>query len=88
MLTHTLTHTTISASGQARMYWTYDLRVSSKIAAKTAKSRCVATESWLRVAHNPEVVGSSPASATRRKALLFSDSKASFLCKKTDAFSG
>ena len=44
-LTHTLTHTTISASGQGRMYWTYDLWVSSKTAAKTAKSRCVATES-------------------------------------------
>ena len=45
MLTHTLTHTTISASGQARMYWTYDLRVSSKTGVKTAKSPCVATES-------------------------------------------
>lgn len=47
MLTHTLTHTTKSASGQARMYWTYDLWVSSKTAEKTAKSCCAATESWL-----------------------------------------
>ena len=44
-LTHMLTHTTISASGQASMYWTYDIRVSSKTAEKTAKSRCAATES-------------------------------------------
>ena len=44
-LTHTLTHTTISASGEARMYWTDNLRVSSKMGLKTAKSRCVATES-------------------------------------------
>lgn len=29
-LPHTLTHTTISASKQARMYWTYDLWISTK----------------------------------------------------------
>ena len=45
-LTHTLTHTGIAADGQARMYWTDDLQVSSKIAVKTAKSPCAATESW------------------------------------------
>ena len=35
-----------------------------------------------RRAHNPEVVGSSPASATIRKALLSSGSKASFCPKR------
>ena len=39
-----------------------------------------------RRAHNPEVVGSSPASATISKALLFSNSKASFYAKNLMGF--
>ena len=39
-----------------------------------------------RRAHNPEVVGSSPASATISKALLSSDSKASFYAQNLMGF--
>ena len=39
-----------------------------------------------RRAHNPEVVGSSPASATISQALLSSGSKAAFLCQKLMGF--
>ena len=39
-----LRDTTISTIGQARMYWTYDLRVCWKTGVKTAKSPCAATE--------------------------------------------
>ena len=61
-LTHVLTHTGLSHNGLGRFYWIYDLRVFRKKVGKTLETP---REIGLFAAHNPEVVGSSPASATK-----------------------
>ena len=63
-LTHVLTHTGIEDNGQGSAEWIYDLRVFPKSGHKRAKKHGIATYFAQIAAHNPEVVGSSPASET------------------------
>ena len=60
-LTYVLTHTGLSHNGLGRFYWIYDLRVFRKKVGKTLETP---RKIGLFAAHNPEVVGSSPASET------------------------
>ena len=63
-LTHTLTHTGIAADGQSRTDWIDDLRVFREKGQKTLQPQ---RKIPILAAHNPEVVGSSPASATKNR---------------------
>ena len=60
-LTHVLTHTGLSHNGLGRFKWTYDLRVFLEKGQKPIELQ---RKIPILAAHNPEVVGSSPASAT------------------------
>jgi len=61
-LTHVLTHTGLSASGQNRTQWIWMFDIPLKMGQKSLELQQI---SPFRAAHNPEVVGSSPASATK-----------------------
>ena len=61
-LTHVLTHTGLSAVGFSSRQWTLGVR---EMPENGAKLRINALKVDLTAAHNPEVVGSSPASATK-----------------------
>ena len=84
-LTHVLTHTGLSHNGLGRFYWIYDLRVFRKKAGKTLETP---RKIRLFAAHNPEVVGSSPASATIKSTEndLFSVLFLCFLHQKVRSF--
>ncbi len=62
-LTHVLTHTGLSAVGFSSRQWTFGVR---EMPQNGAKLRIIAPKVDLTAAHNPEVVGSSPASATTK----------------------
>ena len=61
-LTHVLTHTGLSHSGRGRFWWIHNLRVFCKSRQKALELQ---QKMSILSAHNPEVVGSSPASATK-----------------------
>ena len=63
-MTHVLTHTGLSAVGFLSRQWTFGVWGMPE---NGAKRRIIAPKVDLTVAHNPEVVGSSPASATRNR---------------------
>ena len=60
-LTHILTHTGSARSGLGRFQWIYDRPVFREKRQKTLETQ---GKIGFLAAHNPEVVGSSPASAT------------------------
>ena len=60
-LTHVLTHTGLARSGLGRFKWIHGV---AKLWEKAPKWQLLADKVMSTAAHNPEVVGSSPASAT------------------------
>ena len=58
-----MTHTGISASGQGITEWMYDLRVFREKGQKALQPQ---RKIPILAAHNPEVDGSSPSSATKK----------------------
>ena len=60
-LTHVLTHTGLARSGLGRLQWIHGV---AKLWEKAQKWQLLADKVMSTAAHNPEVVGSSPASTT------------------------
>ena len=76
-LTHVLTHTGLSHNGLGRFKWTYDLRVFLEKGQKPIELQ---RKIPILAAHNPEVVGSSPASATIKKHRISKEIRCFFAC--------
>ena len=61
-LTHFLTQNRVSSSGMGTPMWVMSFQNSQQTPPKTAQRACLL---WLTTAHNPKVVGSNPAPATK-----------------------